>query len=68
MLAHPLPRPRRVSRPQGCRTLVEDLFQGRWQSQVRCLGCGHESNTYESFVTLPLDILQVGGGSVTSVM
>lgn len=43
---------------KGCRTLVEDLFQGRWQSQVRCLGCGHESNTYESFVTLPLDILQ----------
>lgn len=20
--------------PQGCRTIVEDLFQGRWQSQV----------------------------------
>ncbi len=32
------------------------MFQGRWQSQVRCLACGHESNTYESFVTLPLDI------------
>ncbi|GLC42526.1 hypothetical protein PLESTB_001107400 [Pleodorina starrii] len=44
--------------PKGCRTIVEELFLGRWQSQVRCLVCGHESNTYESFATLPLDIAQ----------
>ncbi|GIL85867.1 hypothetical protein Vretimale_8927 [Volvox reticuliferus] len=44
--------------PKACRTIVEDLFLGRWQSQVRCLVCGHESNTYESFTTLPLDIGQ----------
>ena len=47
-----------------CRTIVEELFLGRWQSQVRCLVCGHESNTYESFATLPLDIGQVGLGGV----
>ncbi|KXZ46653.1 hypothetical protein GPECTOR_41g617 [Gonium pectorale] len=44
--------------PKGCRTIVEDLFVGCWQSQVRCLKCGYESNTYESFATLPLDIGQ----------
>ncbi|GLI66904.1 hypothetical protein VaNZ11_010931 [Volvox africanus] len=44
--------------PKACRTIVEDLFLGRWQSQVRCLVCGHESNTYESFTTVPLDIGQ----------
>ena len=49
---------------QGCRTVVEDLFQGRWQSQVRCLACGHESNTWESFVTLPLDIGRSQAASV----
>ncbi|EFJ43658.1 hypothetical protein VOLCADRAFT_65702, partial [Volvox carteri f. nagariensis] len=47
---------RRFPKERGCRTIVEELFLGRWQSQVRCLACGHESNTYESFATLPLDI------------
>ncbi|GFR46995.1 hypothetical protein Agub_g8649 [Astrephomene gubernaculifera] len=49
---------RAAGAPKGTRTLVEDLFLGRWQSQVRCLACGHESNSYESFTTLPLDIGQ----------
>ena len=30
--------------------------------QVRCLSCGHDSNTYEAFSSLSLDIAK-GGGS-----
>ena len=31
-------------------------------TQVRCLSCGHDSNTYEAFSSLSLDIAK-GGGS-----
>mmetsp|Transcript_34156 Transcript_34156/g.75759 ORF Transcript_34156/g.75759 Transcript_34156/m.75759 type:complete len:777 (+) Transcript_34156:33-2363(+) len=41
---------------RGCRTLVEDMFQGHTISQVKCLECGHESNVYEPFATLSLDL------------
>ena len=27
-------------------------------SQVRCLSCGHDSNTYETFTSLSLDIVR----------
>lgn len=40
----------------GNHTLIEQLFQGCSISQVRCLSCGHESNTYEVFCSLSLDI------------
>lgn len=35
---------------------MEHLFQGHSISQVRCTACGHESNTFEPFCSLSLDI------------
>ncbi|GAX78306.1 hypothetical protein CEUSTIGMA_g5748.t1 [Chlamydomonas eustigma] len=49
-----------IGAPKDVRTLVEDLFQGRTLSQVRCKRCGHDSNTYEAFTTLSLDIPKAG--------
>eukprot|EP00850_Spirogloea_muscicola_P015733 SM000123S25845 [mRNA] locus=s123:206630:209968:- [translate_table: standard] len=38
------------------RTVVKDIFGGVLQSQVKCLGCGAESNTLDEFLDLSLDI------------
>ena len=48
-------------------TLVHALFGGLLRSQIRCLRCGHESNTYEPCVDVSLDVAAdeegSGGGS-----
>ncbi|KAG1681325.1 hypothetical protein FOA52_007371 [Chlamydomonas sp. UWO 241] len=44
-------------------TLVQEVFTGRTVSQVRCLSCGHCSNTTEAFTALSLDL----GGAIDSV-
>ncbi|KAJ4455776.1 putative Ubiquitin carboxyl-terminal hydrolase 23 [Paratrimastix pyriformis] len=37
-------------------TLLHQLFGGHLQSQVRCPSCGHESNTFDPFWDLSLDV------------
>ena len=46
-------------------TLVHALFGGVLRSQIRCLRCGWESNTYEPCVDVSLDVAadDEGGGS-----
>ena len=46
-------------------SLVHALFGGVLRSQIRCLRCGHESNTYEPCVDVSLDVAadDDGGGS-----
>ena len=45
-------------------TLVHSLFGGVLRSQIRCLRCGYESNTYEPCVDVSLDVAadDEGGG------
>lgn len=38
-------------------TLVHALFGGVLRSQIRCLRCGYESNTYEPCVDVSLDVV-----------
>ena len=44
-------------------TLVHALFGGVLRSQIRCLRCGHESNTYEPCVDVSLDVAADDEGS-----
>ncbi|KAG9327381.1 hypothetical protein KVV02_005957 [Mortierella alpina] len=37
-------------------TAVHQIFGGYFQSQVKCLRCGHESNTFETYLDVSLDI------------
>jgi ubiquitin C-terminal hydrolase len=37
-------------------TIVQHIFGGQLQSQVKCLSCNHESNTYDPFLDICLDI------------
>ena len=37
-------------------TIVQHIFGGQLQSQVKCLSCNHESNTYDLFLDICLDI------------
>lgn len=37
-------------------TVVHQIFGGYFQSQVKCLRCGHESNTFETYLDVSLDI------------
>lgn len=37
-------------------TPITQLFGGELQSQVRCLSCGHESNTVEVTLDLSLEV------------
>jgi len=37
-------------------TVVERIFQGKFQNQVKCLRCGHESNTYDPFLDISLEL------------
>ena len=68
--ASPLSPPPRFLRPPppalAATTLVHALFGGVLRSQIRCLRCGHESNTYEPCVDVSLDVAaddDGGGGS-----
>ncbi len=36
--------------------MVNHLFQGLLRSQVKCEACGHESNTYDPFMDLSLEV------------
>eukprot|EP00798_Chlamydomonas_sp_ICE-L_P006654 gene6654-3317_t len=42
--------------PRGFKCLTEHVFMGRTLSQVKCLACGHCSNTYEPFAALSLEL------------
>ncbi|KAG0278392.1 Ubiquitin carboxyl-terminal hydrolase 36 [Linnemannia gamsii] len=37
-------------------TVVHQIFGGYFQSQVKCMRCGHESNTFETYLDVSLDI------------
>jgi hypothetical protein len=37
-------------------TVVNHLFQGLLRSQIKCQRCQHESNTYDPFMDLSLEI------------
>ena len=37
-------------------TFVHQLFGGKFRSQVKCLHCGYESNTFEPFLDLSLEL------------
>eukprot|EP00891_Asterochloris_glomerata_P002359 jgi/Astpho2/2359/gw1.00044.92.1_t len=37
-------------------SLIYSIFAGRIRSQVKCVQCGHESNTHQAFLDLSLDI------------
>jgi ubiquitin C-terminal hydrolase len=39
--------------------VVERIFQGKFQNQVKCLGCHHESNTYDPFLDISLELPHV---------
>ena len=44
-------------------TLVERVFQGQIQSQIRCLHCKHESDTHDPMLDLSLELTAPGSGS-----
>lgn len=48
---------------QHPRTVVNQLFGGILQNQVRCLVCGHASRTWDPCMDLSLEL----GGSCSSV-
>ncbi|KAG0277297.1 hypothetical protein BGZ95_006169 [Linnemannia exigua] len=37
-------------------TVIHQIFGGYFQSQVKCMKCGHESNTFETYLDISLDI------------
>ncbi|KAK3842776.1 MAG: hypothetical protein J3R72DRAFT_367788, partial [Linnemannia gamsii] len=37
-------------------TAIHQIFGGYFQSQVKCMKCGHESNTFETYLDISLDI------------
>ncbi|KAF9300444.1 hypothetical protein BGZ74_007888 [Mortierella antarctica] len=37
-------------------TFIHQVFGGYFQSQVKCMKCGYESNTYETYLDVSLDI------------
>ncbi|PPS20293.1 hypothetical protein GOBAR_AA00277 [Gossypium barbadense] len=41
-------------------TVVKEIFGGALQSQVKCLGCGAESNKVDEIMDISLDILHSG--------
>ncbi|KAH1063724.1 hypothetical protein J1N35_028711 [Gossypium stocksii] len=41
-------------------TVVKEIFGGALQSQVKCLGCGAESNKVDEIMDISLDILNSG--------
>ncbi|KAF9921188.1 hypothetical protein FBU30_008813 [Linnemannia zychae] len=37
-------------------TVIHQIFGGYFQSQVKCMRCGYESNTFETYLDVSLDI------------
>ncbi|KAG0327777.1 Ubiquitin carboxyl-terminal hydrolase 36 [Dissophora globulifera] len=37
-------------------TVIHQIFGGYFQSQVKCMRCGYESNTFEAYLDVSLDI------------
>ncbi|KAF9105383.1 hypothetical protein BGX29_000082 [Mortierella sp. GBA35] len=37
-------------------TAIHQIFGGYFQSQIKCMSCGHESNTFDSYLDVSLDI------------
>ncbi|KAF9578718.1 hypothetical protein BGW38_005349, partial [Lunasporangiospora selenospora] len=37
-------------------TIIHQIFGGYFQSQVKCMKCGYESNTFETYLDVSLDI------------
>ncbi|KAF9434465.1 ATP-binding cassette sub- D member 4, partial [Entomortierella beljakovae] len=37
-------------------TVIHQIFGGYFQSQVKCMKCGHESNTFETYLDVSVDI------------
>ena len=49
------------------KTAVFQLIGGKSRSQVKCLGCGHCSNTYEDLCTLSLEFPKRRQGGTLSI-
>ncbi|GAA6021024.1 hypothetical protein JCM11491_005969 [Sporobolomyces phaffii] len=45
-----------------CPCLIHNTFSGRTRSQVSCGRCGHQSETFEMFLDLSLDVRDRGAG------
>lgn len=41
----------------GGSTVVKEIFGGALQSQVKCLGCGHESNKVDEIMDISIDVI-----------
>lgn len=41
----------------GGSTVVKEIFGGALQSQVKCLGCGNESNKVDEIMDISIDVL-----------
>jgi len=48
-------------------TVLQAWLSGILESQIRCLTCGHESNTYDPFLDLSLELFSPGHGAVDSL-
>ncbi|CAD6975418.1 hypothetical protein A4X06_0g4059 [Tilletia controversa] len=60
------PKVLKPSNPLTSTTFVNKIFGGRLRSRVHCLTCGHDSDTFDPFLDLSLDIRSgpvVGGFS-----
>lgn len=51
------------SSPLATTSFVHRIFGGFLRSQIRCLRCGRESNTFDPFLDVPLEL----SGKTTSV-
>ncbi|GAA5914703.1 UBP-type zinc finger domain-containing protein [Sporobolomyces salmoneus] len=45
-----------------CPCIIHNTFSGRTRSQIRCGRCGHQSETFEMFLDLSLDVRDRGAG------
>ncbi|KAE8225143.1 hypothetical protein CF319_g2075 [Tilletia indica] len=72
------PNKLKPSNPLTSTTFVNKIFGGRLRSRVHCLSCGHDSDTFDPFLDLSLDIRSgpvvggfanggAGGGALESV-
>ncbi|KAL9938946.1 hypothetical protein V8E36_001759 [Tilletia maclaganii] len=50
------PNKLKPSHPLTSTTFVHKIFGGRLRSRVHCLNCGHDSDTFDPFLDLSLDI------------
>ncbi len=47
-------------------TFIHRVFGGYLRSQVRCTKCGHQSNTYDPFLDLALEVSKKSSSSIAS--